>query len=181
MPDICLVCGQFDHLSENDCPTAIEMRLNHGVVIKKYLIRIKAESPRFKARRFEGNDGSFRLGGSGSRRSTPLSARSGPSRQTMGGGRAAQLSSSIGYSRRHIRPHVDRRVVEPNLLGEKSTGMVEKNVEAATDFSKEVEELYGDLGLPESQGVGGDFVVGDNYGGGNVQRKAREDEGASGS
>ncbi|OMO50985.1 hypothetical protein COLO4_37852 [Corchorus olitorius] len=144
MPDICLLCGQFDHLSENDCPTAIEMRLNHGVVIKRYLIRIKAESPRFKAKRFEGNDGSFRLGGSGSRQSTPLSAaRAGPSRQSMGGGQAAQLSSSIGDSRRHIRPHVN------SLLLRGRQGVVEKIGEAATDFSKEVEELYGDLGLPE--------------------------------
>ncbi|OMO57511.1 hypothetical protein COLO4_35309 [Corchorus olitorius] len=141
------------------------MRLNHGVVTKRYSIRIKAESPRFKARRSEGNDGGFRLGGSTSWRSTPLLARSGPSRQPMGGGCAAQLSSSIGDSRRHIRPQ----------------GWLRRMGEAATDFSKEVEELYGDLGLPESQGVGGDFAVGDNYGERNVQRKAREDEEARGS
>ncbi|OMO99985.1 hypothetical protein COLO4_12995 [Corchorus olitorius] len=111
MPDICLVCGQFDHLSENECPTAIQMRLNHGAVIKRYSIRIKAESPRFKTKRFEGNDGSFRLGGFGSRRQPPLSAHSGSARQSMGGGRAAQLSSTVGDSRRHIRQHVDSLIL----------------------------------------------------------------------
>ncbi|OMO61206.1 hypothetical protein COLO4_33502 [Corchorus olitorius] len=192
MPDICLVCRQFDHLSENECPTAIEMRLNHGVVIKKCSIRIKAESPRFKNKRLDGNDGSFRLGGSGSRRQPPLSARSGTVRQSMGGGRGgrvAQISSSVGDSRRHIRQHVDnlivrgkqvaqalgseavscevlsrfpRRVVEQNSGREKSGEAVERIVEAAANFAKEVDELYGDLGLPDSQGVRRGDAVGED-------------------
>ncbi|OMO64323.1 Zinc knuckle CX2CX4HX4C [Corchorus olitorius] len=166
MPDICLVCGQFDHLSENDCPIAIEMRLNHGVVIKRYSIRSKAESPRFKAKRFEGNDGSFRLGGSGSRRQPPLSARSGPSRQSMGGEHAVSCE---------VISRIPGRVVEQNPLVEKSTGAIEKIVEAATNFAKEVDELYGDLGLPASQGVMGDVVVGENQAEGNVIRKNRAD------
>ncbi|OMO96530.1 hypothetical protein COLO4_15219 [Corchorus olitorius] len=166
MPNICLVCGQFDHLSENECPTAIEMRFNNGVVLKRYSIRIKVESPKFKTKRLEGNDGSFRFGSSGSGRQSPLSARSGPVRQSMGGGRAAQMSSLVGDSRRHIRQHVNSlivrgkqvaqalvsdvvscevisripgRIVEQNPVVEKSAEAVEKIVEAAANFAKEVE------------------------------------------
>ncbi|OMO72810.1 hypothetical protein COLO4_27452 [Corchorus olitorius] len=131
MPDICLVCRQFYHLSENECPTAIEMRLNHGVVIKKYSIQIKAESPRFKTKRLDGNDGSFRLGGSGSQKQPPLSARSG-------------------------------MVVEQNSGREKSGEAVERIVEAVANFAKEVDELYGDLGLPNSQGVRRGEAIGED-------------------
>ncbi|OMO98976.1 hypothetical protein COLO4_13585 [Corchorus olitorius] len=167
MPDICLVCGQFDHLSENECPTAIEMRLNHGIVIKKQ---------------------------------PPLSTRSGPVRQSMGGGRAAQPSSSVGDNRRHIRQHVDSlimrgkqvaqalgadavscevisripgRVVEQNQGVEKSGEAVERIVQAAANFAKEVDELYGDLGLPDSQGSRGKEAVGEDHVGGNVMSKKK--------
>ncbi|OMO98352.1 hypothetical protein CCACVL1_04236 [Corchorus capsularis] len=43
-----------------------------------------------------------------------------------------------------------RRVVEQNSVGERSSGAVEKIMEAAANFAKEVDELYGDLGLPAS-------------------------------
>ncbi|OMO94898.1 hypothetical protein COLO4_16149 [Corchorus olitorius] len=128
-------------------------------------------------------------------------ARSGPVSQPMGGGRAAQTSSLVGDSRRQIRHHADNlivrgkqvaqalgadvvscevisripgRAVEQNQGVEKSGEAVERILEAAANFAKEVDELYGDLGLPDSQGRRkGKEVVGEDHDGGNVMSKKR--------
>ncbi|OMO88292.1 reverse transcriptase [Corchorus capsularis] len=111
MPDICLVCGMFDHISENDCPVATEMRLKLGRVIRRFTPWIRAESPRFKPSRLNGGDGSFRLSDSASRRLSLLSVASGSSFHSVRGGRDLQPSPSVGDNRRSNRPHVDSMVL----------------------------------------------------------------------
>ncbi|OMO72803.1 hypothetical protein CCACVL1_17582 [Corchorus capsularis] len=105
----------------------------------------------------------------------------------MRGGCAAQQSLSVGNSRRHDRNHVDSLVlrgkqvarallldgtsceviscfpgkdIEQDPVVEESVGAVEKIVEVAANFAKEVDELYGDLGLSASNGVFKETVVG---------------------
>ncbi|OMP02217.1 hypothetical protein COLO4_11269 [Corchorus olitorius] len=97
-----------------------------GTVVSSPYGDAKAEFPRSKSNHFDGSDGSFYLGGSGSRRHVPMSVPSGPLMNSIRGGHAAQQSSSVGNSRCHVRNHVDSLVlrgkqVERALLSEDSS------------------------------------------------------------
>ncbi|OMO54874.1 reverse transcriptase [Corchorus capsularis] len=176
LPDICRVCGLFDHTSENDCLLATEMRKTQGSVTKKYTARIKPESPWFKSARFGDGDGSFRLGCMGSRQSSPLSISSGVPMPPGREGRSTQQSPSVGSQGRRFRNHVDsmllrgRSVARPLFPGEVScevisrlpennggpvAGEVERSVERMVEsvtqrgglVESSADELYGDLNL----------------------------------
>ncbi|OMO89468.1 hypothetical protein COLO4_19745 [Corchorus olitorius] len=108
MPDFCFICGMFDHVSEGDCLLAVEMRKSQGFVTKKYSAKLKTGSPRPKSSRFDGGEGVIRVGGSGSRRSSPLSVTSSV---RGGGGGSAQLAYSASSNRRPFRNHVDSLVL----------------------------------------------------------------------
>ncbi|OMO69909.1 hypothetical protein COLO4_28870, partial [Corchorus olitorius] len=84
------------------------MRKSQGFVTNKYSAKLKVGSPRPKSGRFNNNGGkgSFRAGGSISRRSSPLSVTSG-----VRGGGLAQLSYSATNSHRQFRHHVDNMVL----------------------------------------------------------------------
>ncbi|OMP09047.1 Zinc knuckle CX2CX4HX4C [Corchorus olitorius] len=153
MPNICLVCGMFDHLSENDCPVATEMRLTQGFVTKRYTTRIKAESRRFKPSRFHGGDGSFRLGGSGSRRSSPLFV-------------ARALFSDEGSCEVLSRmpdkegPKIVEQGEVVRIVENRRVEKVPERVEPSANFSDEAAELYGDLGLDLESGQLDNGLVG---------------------
>ncbi|OMP00905.1 hypothetical protein COLO4_12273 [Corchorus olitorius] len=105
MTDFCFTYDMFDHVSENDCLLAVEMRRSQGFVTKKFSAKLKAGSPRPKSGRFDDGDGSF-CSASVSKRQSPLSGPVG----TRGGG-STQLSYSASNSRRHFRQHVDSMVL----------------------------------------------------------------------
>ncbi|OMO51701.1 Zinc knuckle CX2CX4HX4C [Corchorus olitorius] len=159
MPDFCFTCGMLDHVSENDCLVATEMRKTLGSVTKKFSTKMKVGSPRPKSSRFDGGEGSFE-----------------------------QLSFSATNSRRPFRHHVDNMVlrgrpvaraifaddvsceilshnpgqVAPQKVGGsfsvnpnprnngRSVEQITGSGEEGSRFEEEINELYRDLNIPNN-------------------------------